>query len=202
MSTTINTSPALLLFAAFGAIALGSDEEPAAMPTASIEVAMGDCDAERRGKITGGTGVMRLLFSGPPKDKLVKRGTVDVDGNKYNLYLPKAKTYSTVNAKKDDSDFENTSTLISIDHNGDGVLSDDEGWFANLPLRFGDKMFDVSGIAADGSRITLKPSKSRLRGVIVGRSCPPFSFRTADGKEITRESLSGKALVLDIWSIT
>jgi hypothetical protein len=179
-----------------------SDEKTSTKQPNSIEVAMSDCDAERRGKITGGTGVVRLLFSGPPKDKLVKRGAVEVDGTKYNLYLPKAKAYSTVNAKKDDSDFENTSTLMSVDHNGDGLLSDEEGWFANLPLRLGDKMFDVSEIAEDGSRIVLKPSKSPLRGVIVGRSCPPFSFRTADGKEITRETLSGKAVVFDIWSIT
>jgi hypothetical protein len=31
---------------------------------------------------------------------------------------------------------------------------------------------------------------------------PPFSFKTKDGKEISRESLAGKAFLLDIWSIT
>jgi len=73
---------------------------------------------------------------------------------------------------------------------------------SNLPLRLGDKMFDVAEIAGDGSRIVLKPSNSSLRGVVVGRTCPPFSFKTADGEEINRESLAGKPFLLDIWSIT
>jgi hypothetical protein len=38
--------------------------------------------------------------------------------------------------------------------------------------------------------------------VIVGRTCPPFSFKTADGKEVNHEGLAGKAFLLDIWSIT
>ena len=73
---------------------------------------------------------------------------------------------------------------------------------ANLPIRLGDKMFDVAEIAADGSRITLKASKAPLSGVILGRKCPPFSFKTADGKIVSDETLSGKAVLLDIWSIT
>jgi hypothetical protein len=63
-------------------------------------------------------------------------------------------------------------------------------------------MFEVSHLAADGSRIVLKPSKAPLRGVIVGRVCPPFSFKTADGKKVSRDSLAGKAFLLDIWSLT
>jgi hypothetical protein len=63
-------------------------------------------------------------------------------------------------------------------------------------------MFDVAEIAADGSRLVLKPSKSPLRGVIVGRRCPPFSFKTADGQAVSFESFAGKAFILDIWSIT
>jgi hypothetical protein len=174
-----------------------SAEQPAEMT-----IAMEECKASRPGKVTSSTGLLTLLFSGPPKEKLVKRGTVAVDGQNYTLYLPKADSYSTTNTEAGDSDFENTSTLISIDHNGDGKLTEDEGWFANLPLRLGDKMFDVAEIAEDGSRIVLKPSKSPLRGVIVGRTCPPFSFQTADGEEVSLNSLAGKAFILDIWSFT
>jgi hypothetical protein len=177
-------------------------QKPSAEQATLITVAMEDCKANRPGKITSDTGVLRMIFAGPPKEELVKRGTVHVDGQKYMLYLPKAKSYSIKNTKPDDSDFENTSTLISVDHNSDGSLTEDEGWFANLPLRLGDKMFDVAEIAADGSRVVLKPSSSPLHGVIVGRTCPPFSFKTADGKEVSRESLAGKPFLLDIWSIT
>src|SRR5262249_56319595 len=130
----------------------------------------------RVGESSGNEGVRSLVFSGLPQDKLVKRGTVQVDGQEYALYLPKADSYSTENTASSDSALENTSTLISVDHNGDSELTDDEGWFANLPLRLGDKMFNVTEIAGDGSRIVLQPSTSPLRGVIVGCTCPPFAF--------------------------
>jgi hypothetical protein len=145
---------------------------------------------------------LSLLFSGPPKDKLVKRGTISVDGQEYTLYLPKADSYSTTNSGTDDSDSENTSTLISIDQNGDGKLTKDESWFANLPVRLGDKMFDLADIADDGSQIILRPSTSPPRGAVVGRTCPPFSFETADGEEVSLEEMAGKAFILDIWSFT
>jgi hypothetical protein len=143
-----------------------------------------------------------MVMKGPPRDDLVRRGTVQVDGRKYTLYLGKARPCSTKNTGPSDCDNDNTSTLISVDQTGDGRLREHDGWFANLPLRLGDRMFEVAEIAADGSRIVLKPSKAPLRGVIVGRSCPPFSFKTADGKEISRERLAGKPFLLDIWSIT
>ena len=177
-------------------------EKPSGEQAAAITIAMEDCKASRPGKIANDASVLRLLDAGPPKEELVKRGTVQVDGQKYTLYLPKAKSYSIKNTKPSDGDFENTSTLISVDQIGDGRLTDLEGWFANLALRLGDKMFDVAEIAGDGSRIILKPSKSRLRGVIVGRTCPPFSFKTADGKEISGKRLAGKPFILDIWSVT
>ncbi len=176
--------------------------DPQAEQRAEMTIVMEDCKASRPGKITSGTGVFSLIFSGPPREKLVKRGAVPVDGQDYALYLPKAESYTTENTESGDSDFENTSTLISVDHNGDGKLTDDEGWFANLPLRLGEKMFDVAEIAEGGSRIVLKPSKSPLRGVIVGRVCPPFSFETPDGDEVSDKTLAGKAFILDIWSFT
>jgi hypothetical protein len=168
----------------------------------TITVVMEDFKGSRAAKITNAGSALRMLFAGPPKDELVKRGTVQVDDQKYILYLAKAKSYSTKNTGRTDCDSDNTSTLISVDQNGDGKLREDDGWFANLPMRLGDRMFDVVEIAADGSRIVLKPSRSSLRGVIIGRTCPPFSFKTADGKEVNRESLAGKLFLLDIWSIT
>ena len=181
---------------------LGRAQKATTEDAAAITVVMEDCKASRTGKITSHTGIVRLLLAGPPQEELVKRGTVEVDDHKYTLYLPRAESYSTKNTKPSDSDFENTSTLISVAQNSDGYVTDADGWFANLPLRLGDKMLDVVEIAADGSRIVLKPSKAPLRGAIVGRVCPPFSFKTADGKEVTRDSLAGRPFLLDIWSVT
>jgi hypothetical protein len=180
----------------------GRADKPAPEEGAAVTAAMEDCKAARPAKITNVAGALKRLIAGPPEDELVKRGTVQVERRKYTLYLPRAKSYSTKNTGPSDCDNDNTSTLIVVDQNGDGRLTENDGWFANLPLRLGDKMFDVAELAADGSRIVLKPSKSPLRGVIVGRACPPFSFKTADGKEVTRESLAGKPFLLDVWSVT
>ena len=180
----------------------GRADKPAPEEGAAVTVAMEDCKAARPAKITNVAGALKRLIAGPPKDELVKRGTVQVDRRKYTLYLAKAESYSTNNTGPSDCDFDNTSTLISVDQNGDSRPTENDGWFANLPLRLGDKMFDVAEIAADGRRIVLKPSKSPLRGVILGRTCPPFSFETADGGEVSRETLAGRAFILDIWSFT
>jgi hypothetical protein len=180
----------------------GRAEDSAAATSAGITLRLEDCKVSGPVRITRDTSILRTIFAGPPKEELVKRGTVEVDGEKYTLYLPKAKSYSTKNTKPSDSGLENTSTRLYVDHNRDGRLTDDEGWFTNLPLRLGDKMFDVAEIAADGSRIVLRPSKARLRGVILGRACPRFSFKTADGKEVSSETLAGKPFLLDVWSIT
>ena len=180
----------------------GRTEEPAPKEAASLTVVMEDCKASRPAKITSFGDAVRLAIGSQRREDLVKRGTVHADGQKYTLYLPKAESWSRKNTGPSDCDDDNTSTLISIDQNGDGKMTEYDGWFANLPLRLGDKMFDVAELAADGSRIVLKPSKSQLRGVIVGRTCPPFSFQTADGKVISRDGLAGKAFLLDIWSVT
>jgi len=167
-------------------------------PPERIAVRMEDCQATR-------PGVVKSLFealAGAAKENLVKRGVVEVDGKKYPVYLPKAKPYTVRNTAKKDHIFENTSTRLAVDQKGDGKLTEADNWFANLPVRLGDRMYDVVEIAADGSRLVLQPSKSPLCGVIVGRSCPPFSFKTADGKTISRDGLAGKPFLLDIWSVT
>jgi hypothetical protein len=163
---------------------------------------MEDHKASRPTKITNFAGAFRMVIGSPPRIELVKRGTVEVDRQKYTLYLARAKSYSTKNSGPSDCDNDNTSALITVDQKGDGRLTANDAWFANLPLRLGDRMFDVVDIAADGSRIVLRPSRSPLRGVVVGRLCPAFSFKTANGKVINRESLAGKAFLLDIWSMT
>ena len=187
----------LLLPAALGPARLARAEGPAA-----VTVRMEGCKVSGPVRVTSDTSLLRVLFVGPPREELVKRGTVEVGGQKYTLYLPKAKSYAIKNTKPSDSGMENTSTVVYVDQKGDGRPTGEEGWFSNLPLRLGDRMFDVAEIAADGSRVVLRPSKAPLRGVVVGRKCPDFAFQTADGKEVSRAGLAGKPFLLDIWSIT
>ena len=157
----------------------------------AITIPMEDCKATRPKKIFGAA-----------KNDLVKRGIFEMDGRKIALYLPKAKTYSINNTGSNDTAFENTCTCLSIDQDGDGSLDETERWYANLPIRIGDKMFDVVEIAADGGRIVLKPSLKPLAGVVLDRKCPDFSFQTADGTPVTLAGLAGRVFLLDVWSVT
>ncbi|HUN82208.1 MAG TPA: hypothetical protein VMV81_11945 [Phycisphaerae bacterium] len=184
-----------------------SGASSAGMPPATqpgedvISVEMRPCKQSRFAREIS---VLKLVLTGNRStEPLVVRGTLEVGGESYDLYLPKKNDgYSTKNTGSDDSHFINTSTLISIDANHDGELTDDEGWFSNLPVRIADQMFDVVSIAEDGSRVELRRSKAPLAGAVVGRKCPPFSLQTADGRTLTLDSFAGKAFLLDVWSVT
>ena len=164
-------------------------------------IEMKPCEAERPGRLRSGMGITDLL-KGIPKDVLAWKGDFAVDGRTFTFYLPKADEYPIKNTGRDNTDFENTSTLISIDVNGDGKLTTDEGWYTNLPVRVGDAMFKITAIAADGSRIELRRSKAALGGAVVGWKCPPFAFKTPDGRKITLDDYKSKAFLIDIWSVT
>ena len=193
-----------LLLCLFATLALISREGtigaagPAGSGPDAIVVRMEACQATRQGIAKS---LVEVLM-GAAKENLIKRGVMEVEGRKYTLYLPKAKAYAVQNTAKGDDIFQNTSTRLAVDQKADGKLTEADNWFANLPVRLGDRMYDVVEIAPDGSRLVLKPSKSPLRGVVVGLTCPPFSFKTADGKTISRDRLAGKPFLLDIWSIT
>jgi hypothetical protein len=141
-------------------------------------------------------------FNQKPDFQLVWKGSVTVDREAFDIYLPKADSYRLKNTANDDGDLYNTSTLISIDSNHDGRLTEDEGWFANLPIRIGDKMFEATRIAANGSTVDLKPSGKPLSGIVVGRKVPPFAYKTRDGQTVTQDTYKGKAVLLDVWSVT
>jgi hypothetical protein len=163
---------------------------------------MEDCKAARPRRISGATSILSLLFRGAGQDTLAKKGSVTVDERAYQLYLPKAPSYAIKNSGKSDDQFENTSTLISIDSNGDAKLEDAEGWYANMPIRLGDRMFDVSEISKHGDRVVLTPSSAPLRGLVEGFKCPPFVFKKENGEAVSRDQFAGRAFLLDIWSVT
>jgi hypothetical protein len=146
-------------------------------------------------------GVLSLIWNGYA-EKRVKRGTVRLDGQSFTLYMSPAKEYPLKNKGGHDGYSANTSTMIAVDQRGNGKPGNFDVWYANLPIRLGDRMFEVAEIAEKGTRVTLLPSRAPLRGVVVGQPCPGFSFETADGRKVTRETYKGKAFLLDIWSVT
>ncbi len=174
-------------------------------------IEMERCRAERPRHFTEDDSLGLTLLSGKSAtDKLVRKGTLTLEGHDYVFYLPKLypkyEKYSSYRIENTsdhgDNTFRNNSTLLSVDQNGDGALTDDENWFANLPIRLGDQMFTITSIAEDGSRIEIKYANLPLTGLVVGRKCPPFSYTTKDGQLITQDTYKGKAFLLDIWSVT
>ena len=184
----------------------------------SLSIKMEDCEASRPGAISSANlptdlkaedfkkdpeAFQRRLLEAFKPEKLVKKGRIPIQGKSFDIYLPEGtEPYTVINRSGKDSHQNNSSTLVSIDANGDGKLTKEECWFANLPVRILDSMWDIASIAADGSRIDIKPSHSPLRGVVVGRKCPPFSYKGEDGKRITQDTFKGKAFIIDIWSVT
>jgi hypothetical protein len=167
------------------------------LPADAITVTLTDTTITRPGAVTG---VLAALLGGGTEK--LKRGELTVDGETFALFLPQGKTCTIKNTGSNDGAFENKSTAITVAPKGDGKLTDGQSWFANLPLRVGDRMFDVLDIAADGSKFVLKPSTAPLRGVVLGRKCPAFAFETSEGKKVSFDTYRGQAFLLDIWSTT
>lgn len=126
-------------------------------------------------------------------------GHLQVDGVDYAIYVPRATSYTIANSGASDDHHDNRSTRIGVDANRDGDLAG-EYWFANLPVRIGDRMFAVQAIEPEGRGLVLAPSPTPLRGVVLGRSCPPFSFCTQDGKSVSLSDYRDQILILDVWS--
>lgn len=137
---------------------------------------------------------------GAPKSVKLSKGELEVGSEDVNFYLPSKGPYSTTSAKN--HMFENTSTPICVDSNHDGVMSETETWWASLPIRLGDQMFTVKQIDPGGTWICFAKSSAPLNGVIVGKPCPAFTFKTTDGKQVSLADFKGKAVLLDVWSMT
>ena len=146
---------------------------------------------------------MSSMFSGRSNDRLNRKCSIEVDGQMIDIYLPKEKEYTVENSGTDNTMISNTSTFISIDQNGDGVLESHESMPTNLPIRILDSMYVATGIADDASSITLTKFDGPLSGVVLNRKCPEFSFQTVDGdRTISDKSILGKVTLLDIWAVT
>src|SRR5262245_617044 len=111
-----------LLLALSAAPSTRSSADEAA-PAGTMVVKMEDCDATRPGRM-GAVDTddskkskeeeLKALMESLKPQKLIKRGTVTVDGQTFTLYLPKAKAYRIKNTGGD-SAIENNSTLLSVD---------------------------------------------------------------------------------------
>lgn len=134
--------------------------------------------------------------------KLVRKGTVAVDGTAFDLFLPLEKgAYSHRPRPERKAVLVTlTSTWLSVDQNHDGKIDVDESYFAELPLRIGDAMFDVVDIAADGSTISLRRREGPPTGAVLGRKAAAFEWTATDGRKLTNASYENRVLVIDCWA--
>jgi hypothetical protein len=135
-----------------------------------------------------------------PKPEKLARGELRVGSEQAVFYLPAHGPYSLTTEQS--HSFENSSTAISVDANGDNKLEPSENWWSSSPIRLGDRMFEIKEIDPGGKWILLADSSAPLAGVVIGKACPPFEFSTMDGKSVSLKNYKGSAVLLDIWSMT
>ena len=168
---------------------------PSGAAQADLEVEMSACKLKRP--------IYSSLFVNS-STSLIRRGTVDVDGKEFAIYLPRERVggvYSTTprpGRKRLATVF--TSTLLAVDQNRDGKIDVSESYYAEFPLRIGDAMFEVRAIAEDGSKITLRRSDAPLFGGVIGSKVPDLRFTSLKGEPIALQEFAGRVLVLDAWA--
>lgn len=98
----------------------------------------------------------------------------------------------------DQEDFSKGSS-IGLDRNGDGRIWGKEEWLVgNQIIEYCDKAFLITGIAANGTAITL--AETTLRVPKLGAELPDFSLNTTAGKTINLRELKGQMYLLDFWA--
>ncbi len=146
--------------------------------------------------------VKQLTTSMRARESLTLGGEIEKDGSSVTLYLADQENYSLVNTGSGNTNFENTSTYISIDYNGDGQIESYESLASNLPIRIFDSMFLVTEISKSKKLITLQQVDIPLAGAVLNRRCPDFSYETVDGQTVSNKSILGKTTILDVWAVT
>lgn len=151
-------------------------------------------------RVSGTLGFL-LATRGNSNIDLERKGLLKIGGGEFPIYLPD-EPYSIKNGGDSDQVSENDSTLIAVDADADGSVGEGEGWFANLPIRVADKMYDVVAIDEKGKWIDLIPASRPLSGAVVGCTLPEFSYKSTDGKVVTNADFRGRSFLIDIWSVT
>ncbi len=124
------------------------------------------------------------------------------DGDTVAIYIPDREQYPLTNTGDNDTRYSNTSTFVSIDHNGDGKFEDYESVPTNLPIRLFDSMFLVKLIDKARPEITIQELNLPLAGAVLGRKCPEFWYETVEGRVVSNETILGAVTILDIWAST
>jgi len=138
------------------------------------------------------------IYEEPEAEKLV-RGDLKVGSQTVSFFVPFG---PYILRHSSHASIAKSSTIITVDQNGNGAADKGEDWYAGAPIRLGDAMFEVQSIDPASTWILLRKSTVPLAGAIVGKKCPDFSFTTTDGKQVQLSSYKGKYLLLDVWSMT
>jgi hypothetical protein len=165
---------------------------PLPVQDAGIVVSMAPCELKR--PVRG--------FYVKSSRELVRKGSLEVGGETFEIYLPKEKNGWSHRPRPELEEglVSLTSTWLSVDQDHDGKLAVDESYFAELPLRIGDTMFDVVDIASDGATLTLRRRDGPLQGAVRGRKAAAFEWTATDGRKLNNASYENRVLVIDCWA--
>lgn len=157
-----------------------------------IVVQMAPCEQKRP---------VRSFYVKSSRD-LVRKGSLQVGSETFDLYLPNEKGGWSAAARPERKGtlVTLTSTWLAVDQDHDGKITLEESYFAELPLRIGDTMFDVVAIATDGNTITLRRREGPLGGAVLGRKAAAFEWTAPDGRKLTNASYENRVLVIDCWA--
>jgi hypothetical protein len=181
----------------------GPEQQGKPMPKAAkdeVVAALEPAAVTRPGKFKMKFGSNGLPIFEEPKEESLVRGVMDSGNEKISFYLPASGPYKLTTAEQHWTD--NESTIISVDANNDGDFSDDDNWYTSLPIRMGDTMYVVKEIDPAGKWIRFLKTNAPATGMVVGKPCPDFKLTTIDKKTVTLADYKGKALLLDVWSMT
>ena len=172
-------------------------------PTAGdddIIVKLSPSKLKREGKFTVKFDKSGMPVFQRPEDETLVRGQLNTGEETVAFFLPEHGPYKLTT--DNDHALENDSTSLSVDANGDQELLQDERWFTSMPVRVGNKMYEVKAIDPGGTWIRFAKSATPLSGMVPGRRCPDFTLVTMDKKTATLNDYKGKVLLLDVWSMT
>jgi hypothetical protein len=164
-----------------------------------LVVSLAPCSLTRLGDIQISQDANGQMHVEDAQTQDLVKGEVQFGKDHVAVYVPAHGPYP-LTSKSTDS-FENTSTALSIDANSNGSLEGNERWFSSFPVRLGDQMMEVKEIDPGGKWILFHESSSPLVAV-VGKPCPDFQFTTMGGERVSLSDYKGKALLLDVWSMT